>query len=80
MVLKVIMLVVFFAIMLGVGFYSRKHTKDVNGYVLGKINKGNRVEINGEKSGMWTKIKVAGIRSEERRVGKECRSRWSPYH
>lgn len=32
-----------------------------NGYVLGKINKGNRVEINGEKSGIWTKIKVAGI-------------------
>ena len=23
---------------------------------------------------------VAGHRSEERRVGKECRSRWSPYH
>ena len=23
---------------------------------------------------------VAAIRSEERRVGKECRSRWSPYH
>src|SRR3712207_519631 len=22
----------------------------------------------------------ADIRSEERRVGKECRSRWSPYH
>src|SRR5207248_4588064 len=22
----------------------------------------------------------AGMRSEERRVGKECRSRWSPYH
>src|SRR2546422_6394969 len=22
----------------------------------------------------------AGRRSEERRVGKECRSRWSPYH
>src|SRR3989454_3649903 len=22
----------------------------------------------------------AGLRSEERRVGKECRSRWSPYH
>ena len=21
-----------------------------------------------------------GCRSEERRVGKECRSRWSPYH
>src|SRR3989441_11730879 len=24
--------------------------------------------------------KVARTRSEERRVGKECRSRWSPYH
>src|SRR3712207_9300503 len=23
---------------------------------------------------------LADIRSEERRVGKECRSRWSPYH
>src|SRR3712207_7314009 len=23
---------------------------------------------------------VAKLRSEERRVGKECRSRWSPYH
>src|SRR5256885_6418419 len=23
---------------------------------------------------------TAGQRSEERRVGKECRSRWSPYH
>src|SRR3712207_9246761 len=23
---------------------------------------------------------LAGRRSEERRVGKECRSRWSPYH
>ena len=21
-----------------------------------------------------------GLRSEERRLGKECRSRWSPYH
>src|SRR5258708_23501333 len=25
-------------------------------------------------------IKAAKARSEERRVGKECRSRWSPYH
>ena len=23
---------------------------------------------------------VITMRSEERRVGKECRSRWSPYH
>src|SRR3712207_7234668 len=25
-------------------------------------------------------IPLGGSRSEERRVGKECRSRWSPYH
>src|SRR3989441_9647655 len=25
-------------------------------------------------------VALAGPRSEERRVGKECRSRWSPYH
>ena len=34
---------------------------------------------------VWTKDTAAGLyrvdrRSEERRVGKECRSRWSPYH
>src|SRR5256885_16999467 len=25
-------------------------------------------------------VRLARERSEERRVGKECRSRWSPYH
>ena len=25
-------------------------------------------------------VVISGSRSEERRVGKECRSRWSPYH
>ena len=28
---------------------------------------------------LYTKVS-AHTRSEERRVGKECRSRWSPYH
>src|SRR3712207_5812439 len=27
-----------------------------------------------------TSVLFASMRSEERRVGKECRSRWSPYH
>ncbi len=35
MVLKVGLLVVFFAIMIGVGIYSRKSATDVNGFVLG---------------------------------------------
>ena len=25
-------------------------------------------------------LRIPVLRSEERRVGKECRSRWSPYH
>jgi len=25
-------------------------------------------------------VGLVALRSEERRVGKECRSRWSPYH
>ena len=28
----------------------------------------------------WTEFEAKLNRSEERRVGKECRSRWSPYH
>ena len=27
-----------------------------------------------------SEVKTSSLRSEERRVGKECRSRWSPYH
>ena len=30
--------------------------------------------------GVTVKVKGKDTRSEERRVGKECRSRWSPYH
>ena len=32
------------------------------------------------KQYMSHKNVIADARSEERRVGKECRSRWSPYH
>ena len=33
-----------------------------------------------EEYGVSEKTMGVPIRSEERRVGKECRSRWSPYH
>ena len=38
--------------------------------------------IAGEKCGIHVHVNAAthNARSEERRVGKECRSRWSPYH
>lgn len=35
MVIKIILLLVFFSVMLGIGFYSRKHATNVNGFVLG---------------------------------------------
>ena len=44
----------------------------------------NQDEIRFDFHGLGLAIKQAreerGWRSEERRVGKECRSRWSPYH
>src|SRR5256885_6959403 len=35
-------------------------------------------KVNGREP-LWINLRDAA-RSEERRVGKECRSRWSPYH
>ena len=40
MAIKIIMLVVFFSIMIGVGLYCRKNATDVNGFVLGGRNVG----------------------------------------
>src|SRR5256886_3649773 len=43
-----------------------------------------RISVAVDKSrvrpGEVVEIKTPNARSEERRVGKECRSRWSPYH
>ena len=41
------------------------------------VSRGDRSGTHIAELDLW---KLAGIRSEERRVGKECRSRWSPYH
>src|SRR3712207_9432364 len=54
-------------------------------------NKFCQVNVNCEEGDMWEDQKSSSVayimvfqdgtqRSEERRVGKECRSRWSPYH
>ena len=40
----------------------------------------NRTEIYYSHEENLSDTLVKLIRSEERRVGKECRSRWSPYH
>ena len=38
------------------------------------------LELLGEGAKLTKDISDDLTRSEERRVGKECRSRWSPYH
>ena len=45
----------------------------------------NKIMLGGKKSTAekitYSALEILGEkRSEERRVGKECRSRWSPYH
>ena len=44
---------------------------------LGPLRASDAAEVAGCLSGGWVR---RTFRSEERRVGKECRSRWSPYH
>ena len=56
-------------------FYSRyKAQRDEDGVA----------RLNGMFLLIFTSLSIVcvlcGCRSEERRVGKECRSRWSPYH
>ena len=65
--------------------------KDFNNFVKFNLNKSSfSVAISGGTDSLalayiskcysiFNNIKVK-YRSEERRVGKECRSRWSPYH
>ena len=45
------------------------------------LEKHNLLRLNQEEiENIKKSITSTDIRSEERRVGKECRSRWSPYH
>ena len=41
---------------------------------------GETPELTGKVGEVWNFFYSLEGRSEERRVGKECRSRWSPYH
>ena len=58
------------------GVYEYKKTiLDKNGIIGGLMKQMGSVPKE-EKADFGKKVN----RSEERRVGKECRSRWSPYH
>ena len=47
---------------------------------LDEIENNSRGAISQDILEQLTKFVNHVMRSEERRVGKECRSRWSPYH
>ena len=65
---------------------TEKHTEKLP--MTGKVKKGFRIyctAIMGAALVLGTSVTAFAAndpitRSEERRVGKECRSRWSPYH
>src|SRR3712207_856945 len=58
--------------------FSYDGKKDVLKHVDLTVPKGKTIALVGQSgSGKST---LVDLRSEERRVGKECRSRWSPYH
>src|SRR5256886_11714599 len=59
------------------------HDSDEVAYVLsGEVTFkiGEEVTVGGPGTCAFMPRGVPHARSEERRVGKECRSRWSPYH
>ena len=64
------------------------HGKNANDYSVGYMwgTTGilyNTKYVTEEEASTWSILqneKFGGKRSEERRVGEECRSRWSPYH
>src|SRR5256885_1535634 len=49
-------------------------------FLVGAAVGGRILADAGAQSQIRSAISAFGLRSEERRVGKECRSRWSPYH
>src|SRR5467141_3951522 len=46
-----------------------------------RVSAGERINAHKRPGRLQAALEKRGVqRSEERRVGKECRSRWSPYH
>src|SRR3712207_8363539 len=63
---------------LAIGWSSQEHYRlegrPISGWWVGAAR------VGGDSASRHTARPRRPTRSEERRVGKECRSRWSPYH
>ena len=61
-----------------------KEILNSSGYLRSFPGIAKRSDVNGVSRGVEYNMAQSAVyrvcRSEERRVGKECRSRWSPYH
>src|SRR5688572_32993674 len=61
---------------------SRRHAElecGNGGFAIRDLGSSNGTYVNGERVSQRAIAPGDVLRSEERRVGKECRSRWSPY-
>ena len=54
-------------------YYPDLYLPEETEYPIGKYGMLRKTYLKEHRKGLY-------LRSEERRVGKECRSRWSPYH
>ena len=54
--------------------------KGADFFVEGSSSVAKRLHVPSIIIGLTIVAMGTSLRSEERRVGKECRSRWSPYH
>src|SRR3712207_9145296 len=57
-----------------------RHLRQRAGLATARDEGDRAVLARGEQVRVADPGEVGQLRSEERRVGKECRSRWSPYH
>ena len=66
----------------GMPLYGHELTEETTPYdaSLGAVVKLDKPEFVGRQALAARAVRENRSRSEERRVGKECRSRWSPYH